>query len=479
MSGTPLTAIGALASVALRIFALYVVTYLLVRLNHRARTRHALWMIFVIVAAFCWLVTLAATAQHPTSRSESTGMPRALTSDTTAHSPMKLTIPHEWTARVGPIAEAGFVLYGVGLTFMIGRLYWRRRQLRTVLWHACAVGESLQTRFDEECALLGIENCELVELPGLRSPGTAYTRRPVVMIPDGLASYLDEEQFVDVLYHELMHVERRDFFWNTIAEISACMLWWHPAMWLGIRRLARERELACDMAVVTLRQGRESEYALCLTRLERRRAANLHLEPVNHLALLNSFLALRIKTLLTDAPERRPWIRTAALGASAAIVLGAAVVWTSLALGFDIESMPAAATGAARTEPHPESKPVSALRRSIQAASELGEAALPGPQLSSNESSAVTATDASMRQRSPVDPSLDGVDGVTPGGDGLMARPRRLGQSSDGDESGSSSANHPDWKQTATDAAVGALGHLAAGHRDGDDDADDRSVKPF
>jgi len=27
--------------------------------------------------------------------------------------------------------------------------------------------------------------------------------------------YLDSEQFVDVLYHELIHIRRLDFLWNT------------------------------------------------------------------------------------------------------------------------------------------------------------------------------------------------------------------------------------------------------------------------
>jgi hypothetical protein len=78
---------------------------------------------------------------------------------------------------------------------------------------------------------------------------------------------------------------------------------------------------------------------------------------------------------------------------------------------------------------------------------------------------------------SPVDPSLDGgtsdesESGAmgelsrTPGNDSSVPTPGQSG---------------PSWKKTASAAAIGALGRVAAGRRGGDGggDADDRTSKP-
>jgi beta-lactamase regulating signal transducer with metallopeptidase domain len=46
-------------------------------------------------------------------------------------------------------------------------------------------------------------------------------------------------------------------------------VFFHPAVWLAHRRLRRERELACDLAVVQASADRRLPYAECLVKLVR------------------------------------------------------------------------------------------------------------------------------------------------------------------------------------------------------------------
>src|SRR5580704_3024207 len=123
-------------------------------------------------------------------------------------------------------------IYLAVVTAMLVRFARRRLQLRDTVSRARLVTTELEATFAKECGRLQISRCLIRELPGLSSPGTAYVWNPLVIMPEGIDAYLDDGQIVDVLYHELMHVKRLDFLWNSFAELAACLLFFHPAVWL-------------------------------------------------------------------------------------------------------------------------------------------------------------------------------------------------------------------------------------------------------
>ncbi|HEY7640750.1 MAG TPA: M56 family metallopeptidase [Steroidobacteraceae bacterium] len=74
--------------------------------------------------------------------------------------------------------------------------------------------------------------------------------RPVVILPRQLLETLEPRQVQAVLAHEACHVRRRD---NLTAAIHRCvevLFWFHPLVWWIGANLLREREGACDEAVV-------------------------------------------------------------------------------------------------------------------------------------------------------------------------------------------------------------------------------------
>ena len=325
----------------LRILAACALFAVLAWLTSQSRIRYALWLLFLIGAGFYWatlFVQVLAPPQPLATAASRWVVPLAHVAG--SNPPTGLKIPLKWDS---PLELAGGVLvwiYFGGLLLMLLRLAQRRRSLHRMVVKAQSVSPIVDSTFMAQCDRLGVSRCRILELPGLCSPGVAYAWKPVVLIPEDLCSYLDGEQFIDILHHELIHVRRMDFLWGTLGDLVGCLLFFHPAVWLALRNLGRERELACDQAVMKLRRGRRTDYASCLTQLARRRVLGQQLDPPSHLALLNSFLAFRVRTLL--AGDRRRGLA----GRSAAVALGLLALpvffagWSSLSLAIELPSPP-------------------------------------------------------------------------------------------------------------------------------------------
>jgi TonB family protein len=148
--------------------------------------------------------------------------------------------------------------------------------------------------------------------------------RPVVVLPSDAAAW-PVARLRAALLHELMHVRRRDLAAQAIAQAACCLYWFHPLAWMSARRLRREREQACDDAVLGRGMGAH-EYAGHLVETVRglrgkRSGAMAMAEP--------SLLEVRVRALLDSGRDRRPLNRAAALamvGALAVVLLPLAAI---------------------------------------------------------------------------------------------------------------------------------------------------------
>ena len=86
--------------------------------------------------------------------------------------------------------------------------------------------------------------------PGLTEPGVVGWRRPLLLLPQGIAERLSPSEMNAILAHELCHVRRRDNLLALIHMIVEAMFWFHPLVWWISARLIEERECACDEDVV-------------------------------------------------------------------------------------------------------------------------------------------------------------------------------------------------------------------------------------
>lgn len=82
------------------------------------------------------------------------------------------------------------------------------------------------------------------------APVTWGWLRPVVLLPAEAMTWPVERRRA-ALMHELAHVARRDSLMQLFASLACAVYWFHPLMWLAVRRLRRESEHASDDRVIT------------------------------------------------------------------------------------------------------------------------------------------------------------------------------------------------------------------------------------
>jgi len=100
----------------------------------------------------------------------------------------------------------------------------------------------------------------------ISSPMAVGYLNPAVILPANLPAQLTPEELNDVLLHECAHLARYDDWSNLIARVLGTTIVLHPVAWWLLRRIERDRELACDDWVVA-HTGAPHAYAESLTRI--------------------------------------------------------------------------------------------------------------------------------------------------------------------------------------------------------------------
>lgn len=123
--------------------------------------------------------------------------------------------------------------------------------------------------------------------------------RPLILLPLGMISGLDDMQLRGLLAHELGHIRRCDYLVNLLQVVLETLLFYHPVVWWISARLRHERELCCDDIALSL-TGDRILYANLLSFLAERRT---HWSLAS--AATGGHLLSRIRHVLA-IPESRP-----------------------------------------------------------------------------------------------------------------------------------------------------------------------------
>lgn len=142
-------------------------------------------------------------------------------------------------------------------------LWWKQRlQLARAVRSGQAVEDGREFEaFKRARSRLAVKRrVRLVRVTHKTEPGVWRTWRPLLVLPEGLADHLSDDELEAVMLHELAHVERRDNLFGNIQMWIRCVFWFHPLVWLIDRKLLSEREQACDERVLEL-NGFSAVYA--------------------------------------------------------------------------------------------------------------------------------------------------------------------------------------------------------------------------
>lgn len=95
---------------------------------------------------------------------------------------------------------------------------------------------------------LGIKRpVELMINPLVSSPIFLGLMKNVIVIPDKSFS---EAELYYIFRHELVHCKRKDMYYLWGVQFFTCVYWFNPLMYLMNKRIQKDRELACDEAVL-------------------------------------------------------------------------------------------------------------------------------------------------------------------------------------------------------------------------------------
>jgi beta-lactamase regulating signal transducer with metallopeptidase domain len=164
-------------------------------------------------------------------------------------SPVSTTAaPHAsgWLRVVGGIWLAGAFILLVRVATMSLRLRTTLRRCRTV---------------DDPRLLALLDDCRsqmhvarpvaLLASPETVSPAvTASSRRAWIIVPESLLGELNPGELRLMLLHELAHLRRWDVLQQWLWTIAATLHWFNPIVWLAVRRMQADREIACDETVL-------------------------------------------------------------------------------------------------------------------------------------------------------------------------------------------------------------------------------------
>jgi TonB family protein len=167
-------------------------------------------------------------------------------------------------------------------------------------------------------------------------PLTFGLLKPKILLPPDCHEWSDTRRRA-VLLHELAHIRRRDLITQSAAHFIAAIWWFQPLVWLILRNLRYESELACDAE--TIAQGfQPSRYASEL--LEVARAIKSGVRPGQSSAAISmarpQHLERRVTAILRQSPPRVSRTQAASLIAVLSFVAVTASALTPVSRNSDI-----------------------------------------------------------------------------------------------------------------------------------------------
>ncbi len=292
----------------------------------------AAWLLRSASAAvrhFVWTVAFAAVLLLPAAmrlgpRFTWGSSPVVARSTVVRATPARLQLPAAPAKTSPPVRVPWTGFYAAGMLLVMARFLagaWRMRQMvRHAIPADYAVRAAASIR--EELGIARV--VRVLHSEEAQVPMTWGVRRAIVLLPAAAREW-PAARLHAVLLHEMVHVARHDLLAQMVAQAACCLYWFHPLAWVAARQLRKERERACDDAVLN-RGITAPDYAGHLMELARvlvERQASLADAPAMAEA---GDLEDRVRALLDHGRNRTPLTR----GAAAAVAAMACVLVLSV-----------------------------------------------------------------------------------------------------------------------------------------------------
>jgi beta-lactamase regulating signal transducer with metallopeptidase domain len=260
-------------------------------------------------------ITAAGTPQHAAISARTDAAPAAKVN---AHT---LRVPGP--PDVAPLVARGIVVaWGLGALIGLaglGRSLMRVRSLKSrsspldgelateLPWLTTTAGREIYLRLSYET----------------ETPIAVGFRRPVILLPTDMATADGLTSIEPLIMHEYAHLAHYDDWSNLAQRATERLFWFNPLVWILGRRIALEREVAADEAVVA-RTHDAKRYATTLWRMAQEMRMPEHVVVAPGAMLTRKQISVRIERLLDENPVGHRYVGAAALAIAIVAATGVA-----------------------------------------------------------------------------------------------------------------------------------------------------------
>lgn len=168
--------------------------------------------------------------------------------------------------RIGSLVWLGGFLVLCGY-YMASALLFR---VRTRDPHKIADDKVVSALAESSTKLNMKRQIHVYETSFLRSPCLYGLWKPRIYVPEDIIAIADSRQLSHILLHELTHYKRKDLWFNALWMLSVGLHWYNPMVWLAVREMKADQEVACDASVLeSLDEPEASSYGMTLLMLSR------------------------------------------------------------------------------------------------------------------------------------------------------------------------------------------------------------------
>jgi len=178
---------------------------------------------------------------------------------------------HIWLQLDVRWGGAILLLWGTASIFRMVDLAIHTHRLRK-LWKTATpvrLVENLPIPSKRIFTALGKRPVELCTTTKLENPSVIGFFSPRILVPEWLFADMTSEELDQIVCHEVQHLRRRDDWTNLLQKLCLILFPLNLALLWTERQMCREREMACDEAVVKATRAPRA-YAACLTSLAER-----------------------------------------------------------------------------------------------------------------------------------------------------------------------------------------------------------------
>ncbi|BCJ94489.1 hypothetical protein acsn021_20580 [Anaerocolumna cellulosilytica] len=136
---------------------------------------------------------------------------------------------------------------GLGTVATAGILLCQKQRYTKKLNNSLLIehNRSIQTILSE----MNMEHILVFSNDEISSPLVCGLFNPRIYLPTGM-DFQQIQLLHHILYHEIMHIKRKDNWLKTVMLIAVCLHWYNPLVWLMSKYLSSDLEAACDAAVL-------------------------------------------------------------------------------------------------------------------------------------------------------------------------------------------------------------------------------------